>query len=378
MLIINYFIYNSLNKYAQILINLKMTRCKIKVKKILIILLGLLFLKNLIIIGNISSLFPNIYSKSNSSKIFNNIKSALKDKIYIMMKKNITNINSLYIKGALRFGNYLISLNNAIIFCEVLGCKKIILEYNRNGFINNKIFYEKYNIIIDSNCSFNFIDNNSIIVDVRFFFYRLNFTDFGKVNRFYVLRKEIINNLPKVKLNFDDLFIYIRGGDIFRILNKSVQHYTQPPLCFYKRILNEFNFRKVTIISEDKFNPVISVLLEEYSYIKYNKNNIKLDISYLVNSYNIVSATSSFILSIFKLNQNLKFVWEYDFYKFIERYLLLHYSVYTFSLNYIIYKMNIHDHYKKLMYPFQNSQEQRNVMIKEKCENNFYIILPRI
>ena len=378
MLIINYFIYNSLNKYAQILINLKMTRCKIKVKKILIILLGLLFLKNLIIIGNISSLFPNIYSKSNSSKIFNNIKSALKDKIYIMMKKNITNINSLYIKGALRFGNYLISLNNAIIFCEVLGCKKIILEYNRNGFINNKIFYEKYNIIIDSNCSFNFIDNNSIIVDVRFFFYRLNFTDFGKVNRFYVLRKEIINNLPKVKLNFDDLFIYIRGGDIFRILNKSVQHYTQPPLCFYKRILNEFNFRKVTIISEDKFNPVISVLLEEYSYIKYNKNNIKLDISYLVNSYNIVSATSSFILSIFKLNQNLKFVWEYDFYKFIERYLLLHYSVYTFSLNYIIYKMNIHDHYKKLMYPFHNSKDQRNVMIKERCENNFNIILPRI
>ena len=329
-----------------------MTRFKIKVKKILIILLGLLFLKNLIIIGNISSLFPNIYLKSNSSKIFNNIKSALKDKIYIMMKKNITYINSLYIKGALRFGNYLISLtsyslivsilnkgivnqqsevyifkrlNNAIIFCEVLGCKKIILEYNRNGFINNKIFYEKYNIIIDSNCSFNFIDNNSIIVDVRFFFYRLNFTDFGKVNRFYVLKKEIINNLPKVKINFDDLYIYIRGGDIFRILNKSVQHYTQPPLCFYKRILNEFNFRKVTIISEDILNPVISVLQKEYSYIKYNKNNIKLDISYLVNSYNIVSATSSFILSIFKLNQNLKFVWEYDFYKFKERYLLLHY-----------------------------------------------------
>ena len=355
-----------------------MTRFKIKIQKILIIFLGLLFLKNLIIIGNISSLFPNIYLKSNSSKIFNNIKSALKDKIYIMMKKNITNINSLYIKGALRFGNYLISLNNAIIFCEVLGCKKIILEYNRNGFINNKIFYEKYNIIIDSNFSFNNIDNNSIIVDVRFFFYRLNFTDFGKVNRFYVLRKEIINNLPKVKINFDDLYIYIRGSNIFRILNKSVQHYTQPPLCFYKRILNEFNFRKVTIISEDKFNPVISVLLEEYSYIKYNKNNIKLDISYLVNSYNIVSATSSFILSIFKLNQNLKFVWEYDFYKFIERYLLLHYSVYTFSLNYIIYKMNIHDHYKKLMYPFHNSKDQRNVMIKERCENNFNIILPRI
>jgi hypothetical protein len=97
-----------------------MTRFKIKIKKILIILLGLLFLKNLIIIGNISSLFPNIYSKSNSSKIFNNIKSALKDKIYIMMKKNITNINSLYIKGALRFGNYLISLTSYSLIVSIL------------------------------------------------------------------------------------------------------------------------------------------------------------------------------------------------------------------------------------------------------------------
>ena len=106
----------------------------------------LVFLNYLMIIGNIISLYSNIYSKNNSSKIFNNIKRSIKDKIYKYYNKNISNINSLYIKGNLRFGNYFISLNNAIIFCEIMSCKKIIM-INKNDFINNSIFYQKYNII---------------------------------------------------------------------------------------------------------------------------------------------------------------------------------------------------------------------------------------
>jgi predicted PurR-regulated permease PerM len=101
----------------------------------LIIFFGLLFLIYLMIIGKINSLFSNTYSKSNNSKIFNNIKRILKDKIYKYFNKNITNIDSLYIKGNLRFGNYFISLNNAIIFCEVMSCKKIIIFNHRNNFI---------------------------------------------------------------------------------------------------------------------------------------------------------------------------------------------------------------------------------------------------
>jgi len=116
------------------------------------------------------------------------------------------------------------------------------------------------------------------------FFFQTNFISLGKVNRFYVFRKEILNNLPKVKINIDELYIYIRGGDIFNDLNKTNRNYVQPPLCFYKKILNEFIFRKVIIISEDTSNPVIQILLKEYPFIKYNRNNIKLDISYLVNS----------------------------------------------------------------------------------------------
>ena len=184
--------------------------------------------------------------------------------------------------------------------------------------------------------------------------------------------------IPKVKVHPYDLYIYIRGGDIFKNLNKIHIEYQQPPLCFYENILNTFTFKNIIIISEDKFNPVILLLLKKYPYIIYNKNNIAFDISYLINSYNTISAVSSFLTTINKLNHNLKFLWEYDFIKSRIRYLHLHYSVYTFSYNYNIYIMNSSEIYKKVMTPFINSERQRQMMILEKCDNKFYLLPSRI
>ena len=212
--------------------------------------------------------------------------------------------------------------------------------------------------------------NNSLTKSVVFFYYRHNFILLGNTNRFHILREEILNNLPKVNVHPNDLYIYIRGGDVFQIINRPCLGYAQPPLCFYRSILNKFNFRGIRIISKDKLNPVLT-LLEQFYHAKFTKNDIKLDISYLANSYNIISAKSSFIISIIKLNNNLKFIWEYDFYLLSERYYHLHHSVYSFSFKYIIYKMKASENYKKLMTPFINSIRQRELMIKEKCDDNF-------
>ena len=285
-------------------------------------------------------------------------------------------LRDISIIGNYRFGNFLISLNKAIIFCEIFCCKRIIINSNQNIFINNTINYQKYNLSIEPN--HNFIKNyRSLKLHLNYFYYQFNFSSLGNVNRFYIFREEILRNLPKVKVYPDDLYIYLRGGDIFRIINKSSIGYAQPPLCFYENILNKFKFRQIIIISEDKLNPLL-ILLEKSHNIKYSKNNIKLDISYLSNSYNIVSSKSSFIVSIIKLNKNLKFVWEYDFYILSERYYHLHYSFYTFFFAYTIYKMKASEKYKTSMYPFINSESQRKLMLKEKCDNNFYIIPPRI
>lgn len=51
------------------------------------------------------------------------MKNILLSKIFKKNKRNINNINTLFIKDKIRFGNYFISVNNAIIYCEFLGCK---------------------------------------------------------------------------------------------------------------------------------------------------------------------------------------------------------------------------------------------------------------
>ena len=291
-------------------------------------------------------------------------------------KKNISHIESLYIIGSFNFGNFIICLNKALIFCEFFLCKRIIIQSNKNILINNIIYYKKYNLTIEPNHSFTY-NNNSLKIGVNFLYYRLNFKHLVNVDKFHIFREEILNNIPKVNVNPNDLYIYIRGGDIFQILNKSAFTYAQPPLCFYKNVLNKFKFRKTIIISKDKLNPIL-FLLEKNYHIKYIKNNLKLDISYLSNSYNIISAMSSFIVSIIKLNNNLRFLWEYDLYRLYERYYHIHYSVYKFSFKYIIYKMKASENYKKSMFPFINSLHQRKIMVKEQCDNNFYIIPPKI
>ena len=145
-----------------------------------------------------------------------------------------------------------------MIFCEILGCKKLIIEKNNIIFINHTIFYQKYNFTIEPNQAIgNCLDNNCMILK-NWFFFHLDFKYIGNVDRLYsgififssglfvfhdninwnILKKEILKNLPNVKSHVDDLYIYIRSGDIFSSLKETIYTYAQPPLCFYQNNIN--------------------------------------------------------------------------------------------------------------------------------------------
>ena len=104
----------------------------------------LFFQKNLfrilIILFYISILIKKLSftkKKSNNQKykIFNIIKNKLHYIINGNLKKNISYIDSLYIIGKYKFGNFIICLNKAILFCELFFCKRIIIQSNQNIFI---------------------------------------------------------------------------------------------------------------------------------------------------------------------------------------------------------------------------------------------------
>ena len=84
------------------------------------------------------------FLKNNKKKL---IKKVLLSKIFNLTNRNINNISILFIKERGRFGNYFNAINNAIIYCEFLGCKKIFIEYDNKIYIKNKIFLKEENII---------------------------------------------------------------------------------------------------------------------------------------------------------------------------------------------------------------------------------------
>jgi hypothetical protein len=116
--------------------------------------------------------------------------------------------------------------------------------------INNsiKIIYSFENITTDSNfdCKNNktlcFYENKWNIYYSRIIIPQVKIS---------ILKEEILSNLPAINIKSNDLYIHIRGGDIFT--NFIAKSYAQPPLCFYEKILEKYKiFNNIYIISLDR------------------------------------------------------------------------------------------------------------------------------
>ena len=176
--------------------------------------------------------------------------------------KQIKNVNNIFIGIKLNFGNQLKLVNNAIFFCEILGCKHLILDSKANWFIKKRIIDKNYKMTIEVG-DIEKYTNKNIIFDFSIFmyFYLKYIKPEFKIN---LLKGEIISNLPKIKTKENELYIYIRSGDIFI---RPHYLYAQPPLCFYEKIIKYNKFGKIFIISKNKNNPTIDYLLNYHSNI---------------------------------------------------------------------------------------------------------------
>ena len=84
--------------------------------------------------------------------------------------------------------------------------------------------------------------------------------------RLKIIRDEVLHNVPKYNANPNDLYINIRSGDVFiKTINRM---YSQPPLCFYRKIIDENRYNNIFILSNGHENPVVDKLLDLYPKIK--------------------------------------------------------------------------------------------------------------
>ena len=200
-----------------------------------------------------------------------------------------------------RLGNNIIQLSNII---------DIAITYKHNVKINvkNLQFFdlsviEKY---------FSKYNNSKIITDKHNFFYNVRLpcpNEIFKQNieeRNKLLQKAfLINNINKLPENY--LVIHIRSGDIFS--SKPHTNYVPPPLCYYTKQIDKYEYEKIYIICEDTINPVVNELLKLYKNAVYKKNTLEQDIKIILGATNIIFSVGTFIPALMLLSNNNKYLY---------------------------------------------------------------------
>jgi hypothetical protein len=271
---------------------------------------------------------------------------------------------NIYIRDNWKFGNRMIFLNNMIYYYQILGeDKNIYINSAHHWFLKDKIILDHVNISIVNDSTMNCNDNETFCVE------RCPYLLTPKVIkteiRLGLIKSELMKNLPKVETDPKDLYIHIRSGDIYKHPHSS---YSQPPLCFYKSIIDNIKFRKIYIITENNKSPIIEKLIEEYPQINLNYSSVMHDISALINAYNMVGSVSSFAQVCLILNENIENYYEYDIYRKLEKFRHLHHECYKYPRSFNIYQMKPSEYYQGEMYLWVNSGEQRKLMLEEKCD----------
>ena len=311
------------------------------------------------------------YINESNAQVF--IKEKILMEISQFKNNSFTKIDTFYISTIFNFGNNLIILNNAIFLCEVIGCNTIILNKNnqyRKWLISRQLFIEKLNITIIQDTNIDCKKSNILCIyqsPINFFMPKL----ISPQIRTDYIKNEILKNLPYINTKSNDLYIHMRGGDIFRYSPSKV--YAQPPLCFYQKIINQTTFKNIYIVSMDNLNIIANILKDKYKNIIYNKNNLEFDISLLCHAFNIVLSVSSFSISAIKLNDNLENIWEYDIMKLSQKILFLHHHLFKFKIKYKIHTMKPSEKYEDKMYSWNRSAEQIKLMIEDNCPYDFTI-----
>ena len=292
-------------------------------------------------------------------------KEKLIQKLSEQTKKNFSLVKNVFMTDGLNFGNLIVSFNNLINYCEILGIKNIYLNSKINWFIKNDIITDKIHISFISKKVINCNSYETYCGWIYNFFYP---KIVKSERRSLILKDEIKKNLPSVSVNKNDLYIYIRSGDSFKIGGNG---YPQAPYCFYQKIISKFKFNDIYIISQDNKSPIIQKLFKEFPKIKYNINSKETDIAILMNAYNLVNAVSSFSLASISFNDNLMNLFVYEQYKLGSAIVHFHYDIYKLDRKFNIYRMKPSQEYFIKTFNWQNTDEQRQLLFEEKCKYEF-------
>ena len=199
-------------------------------------------------------------------------------------------------------------LNNNLI--QLLNCIEIARrgQYNVIRFPNHR-HISGNEIVVSEDHHYSLPERKGV-----FFYYFVK----HKIKLSFKQRKkdfaQYIKPLLKLDINRDlreEVVVYIRSGDIVLQKKKRV---TQPPLYFYKRMLEKYreSEQPVRLICQDMENPCAKWLVEN-KWVVWEKQPLDVDISYLTNARVTCLAHGTFMFLPLMLTETIEELWASDY-----------------------------------------------------------------
>lgn len=123
-----------------------------------------------------------------------------------------------------------------------------------------------------------------------------------------ILRKYILPNCRLPQLDpIDVLVIHMRGGDIIQQNPPPHSLYVQPPLSFYKHVIEDCPVKQIIIITETLSNPCAKMIASMYPNCKIQISSLTEDVTtFLRATYVCFNTSGTFGMTLALMSPNIK------------------------------------------------------------------------
>lgn len=182
----------------------------------------------------------------------------------------------------------------------------------------------------------------------------------------HLFASHIKTKFPKLNLSNDTLVIHVRTGDIYSTFIQP--GYSQPPLCYYKAILNKYKWKRVILLAQDQLNPVIPALIKLGA--EYHNLSLRETIRYMYYAKTLAIGCGTFGFGILRMCDQPKVVYEYA-----ERdstYYGYQFNGYEYNHTLKIFLNPRTEDYNSKMRIWKNTKEQHELQLTSICDPRWF------
>ncbi|MCP9841809.1 hypothetical protein KBY93_14380 [Synechococcus sp. J7-Johnson] len=227
---------------------------------------------------------------------------------------------SLEISSIPRFANFVIQITNAIHFARTIGAKSIHIPDTKRV---RDLFPVSSKIVCAGEPPITIlIGSKKQGVSLQgYFFYRIStsiYSDMPSMRSLVNIFSDSCYLKSKMhNSSLRELTIHIRSGDIFSDYCLVHPGYGQPPCAFYKMSILDYSPEFVTLVYENKLNPVIDevesfLCASSINFRVQSSDDLREDIQYLTSAKALVISHGTFGIAALCFNRCIEVLYTFN------------------------------------------------------------------